>query len=171
MGRGRVVSVPFGDTRGIAAGAKPSPIAACVEHPLPARSVCGVEIAFPMKPCSSCMASSRSPRQYEVLMHEPTRLSRRTATPSRDTPSRFYRRNCYLSRAASAPDLQPADIPASGSSCGRHWRRPSTWCPVGPLNPDVWYAALSRATRVYDGAQPRPGKTGHFIPKLSFTRQ
>ena len=30
---------------------------------------------------------------------------------SRDTPSRFYGRRCCLSRAASAPDLQPADKP------------------------------------------------------------
>jgi hypothetical protein len=43
-------------------------------------------------------------------MHEPyADLSRRTSRRFRDTPSRFYRRNCYLSRAASAPDLQPAD--------------------------------------------------------------
>jgi transposase InsO family protein len=43
-------------------------------------------------------------------MHEPyADLSPRTPRRCRDTPSRFYRRNCYLPRAASAPDAQPAD--------------------------------------------------------------
>ena len=63
---GRVVSVALGNARSIDEQAQEAPtIAAGVEDPPPLRPVSMVSrIAFQMKPCSSCMASSSAaPRQ------------------------------------------------------------------------------------------------------------
>jgi hypothetical protein len=105
-------------------------------------------------------------------MHEPyADLSRRTSRRFRDTPSRFYRRNCYLSRAASAPDLQPADNlrkriglrDAASIPVSRSWKPAGSGQDFGSINSH--YRALAESKQTFDRTSfgtPRTGSEGIY---------